>query len=225
MFTDTIIPPIRGPHPYHDFKRAAWFLYTTKRTQLKEWAQLVANLWYRSPKTGKRFWQRSAKLNSKAIVPTALALHEQMYTALAEGDVKALEAICCEGLLANYHARIGDRMEKGEGMEWRRVKVHGGLWGLGAEAKVLSQRFAAIDIEGWGVRQVVVRIESTQVMRRFGNGGRELAGTGEKGRRVVENLVLQETYVGYETEGWRVWGTTKETGADVVEGWEKKKME
>ncbi|TVY31273.1 hypothetical protein LSUB1_G008964, partial [Lachnellula subtilissima] len=52
---------------------------------------------------------RSFKIARSKIVPTALALHKQMYSSFAEGDIAAVRKTCTDGLYETLRARIATR--------------------------------------------------------------------------------------------------------------------
>lgn len=159
-----------------------------------------------------RWYSRTVKLHSSRIKPTALALHKQMYSAFAEGDVPTLRKICTDGLFESFTARLAAR-KKGEQVVWELVQYN-------KRAKLVSNRGARYPIDGSGVMQAVVRIDSTQRLTRYGKDGEAITGSG-KAKTAVEYLVLQKQYNKWEGADWRVWGTTEETDLDTLKEWEK----
>ncbi|KAI9674987.1 MAG: hypothetical protein M1817_001393 [Caeruleum heppii] len=145
-------------------------------------------------------------LRRRQVAPTALALHQQMYTAFAEGDVKTLRAICADGILTSFQARIRNRGP--ERSEWQLHRhTH--------TPRVVSDRGARFAIEGAGLRQAVVRIQSRQSLTRYTSRGDVVPGTGEA-KDIKEYLVLQKRLWKGEESPWLVWGTTEETQVDDV---------
>lgn len=132
-----------------------------------------------------------------------------MYSAFAEGDVKTLREICADGLYESFTSRIGNR-QRGEKVKWELVRYRG-------RGRVMSNRAGRLPIEGAAVRQVVVRVRSVQTLTRW-RGGKQVEGSGQE-REVTEFVVLQRRLIGWREEEWQVWGTTKETGLEEVEGW------
>jgi len=142
------------------------------------------------------------------VAPTALGLHRQMYSAFAEGDVRTLDQICCDGLRESFRGRVASR-PKGERWEWELVKYT-------KRAKVLSHRAASLGIEGMGLRQAVVRIASRQKLTRYGVDGSVVPGSGQE-KETVEYLVIQKKLERAAEQEWMVWGTTEETTLQMLE--------
>jgi protein MBA1 len=147
--------------------------------------------------------------------PTAVALHREMYSALADGDVRTLRSICTDGIYERFEARIQAR-KRGEKMEWELVRYDKG-------PKVVSHKGARLPIEGAAVRQAVVRICSTQRLTRYAPDGQIIKGTGEE-RKVVEYVVIQKSYWDWKGRDWQIWGTTGETKLEAVQEWERKAL-
>lgn len=151
------------------------------------------------------------KLQRTTIAPTAIALHRQMYTAFAEGDVHTLRKMCTDGIYDSFSTRIGNRA-KGEKMKWE-------LLSYNKSAKVVSNRAARLPIDGAALVQAIVRISSKQRLTRWRkekDGLVQIEGTGKE-RDVVEYVVVQKLYKDWKAGDWMVWGTTKETTLDDVD--------
>ncbi|RDL31525.1 uncharacterized protein BP5553_09734 [Venustampulla echinocandica] len=159
-----------------------------------------------------RWYSRTVKLHGGRITPTALALHKQMYSAFAEGDSQTLRKICTDGLYDSFMARLAAR-RKGEQVVWELVQYN-------RRAKMVSNRAARYPIEGSGVMQAVVRIDSTQRLTRLDQDGEVIGGSG-KAKDAVEYLVLQKQFHKWTGAEWRVWGTVEETDLDTLRAWEK----
>lgn len=164
-----------------------------------------------SPKEA-HWYNRKIKIHRGQIAPTAVALHREMYSAFAEGDVKTLRNICTDGIYDSFRARIGSRV-RGEKVVWELTKYH-------KRAQLVSHRAARLPIEGAAVRQAVVRISSRQKLTRYGRNGSPVQGTGRE-KDVIEYLVIQKKYWQWKAEDWQVWGTTEETKFEDVEQWQK----
>lgn len=160
-----------------------------------------------SPKD-RRWFHRTIKLQRSQIVPTAVALHERMYAAFAEGDSQTLRKICTDGIYDSFRARIAAR-GRGEKTQWELLKYN-------KRAKLVSNRAARLPIDGAAVRQAVVRIASRQRLTRYYANGTVIPGTGRE-KDVVEYVVLQKKYSQWKGEEWQVWGTTDETTLEQVE--------
>jgi mitochondrial protein MBA1 len=131
-----------------------------------------------------------------------------MYTAFAEGDVRLLGTICCDGLRESFRSRIASR-PRGERWEWELVKYT-------KRARVLSHRAASLGIEGMGLRQAVVRIASRQKLTRYKANGTVVPGSGQE-KETVEYLVIQKKLEKAAEQEWMVWGTTEETTLEMLE--------
>lgn len=166
-----------------------------------------------SPQAGKRWYHKSYKLSRSSILPIAQQLHVDMYTAFAAGDLHSLKSLCTEGIYESFRARISNRA-KGEKVEWELLKYVG-------SPKLVSDRAAMIPgMEGMVIRQAVVRVRSLQRLTREVEGKR-VEGTGEE-KQVEEYVVVQQKLEKWKAGGWKVWGTTRSTRLEDVEGWEKR---
>lgn len=147
------------------------------------------------------------KLEFRQIKPTAVALHRQMYTAFAEGDLATLKKVCVDGgLLQNFIARIHARGK--DKMQWEMVKLK--------RARVVSNRAFKLPVDHSGMRQAVVRVVSRQKLTRYRPDGSIVAGSGKE-KDVVEYVVIQRRLMGGKESPWQVWGTTEETSLEKLE--------
>ncbi|KAG4443319.1 hypothetical protein IFR05_001188 [Cadophora sp. M221] len=199
----------------------AKFQYARIKTRLQDRFSLLV-LYLSAPRRQqtRNFFKRTIKLGRRSIAPTAIALHSQMYTAFAEGEITTLREICTDGIYENFRARVGNR-QNGEKVLWELVRYNKG-------AELVSHRGAKIPVDGMALRQAVVRISSTQRLTRWvkGKGGElEVVPGSGKEKDVVEYLVLQKMARGWREDEWQVWGTTTETTLSDVEEWERKKLE
>lgn len=164
----------------------------------------------------KRWYHRQLKLRRRQIAPTATALHREMYSAFADGDVRTLRKICTDGIYESFEARIGAR-KRGERVEWDLVRYD-------KSPRIVSNRGVRLPMEGAGIRQAVVRICSTQSLTRYRPNGEVIPGTGKE-KKVVEYIVIQKTYWNWKEGDWHIWGTTGETTIKDVEEWKRRKLE
>ncbi|RDW77403.1 hypothetical protein BP6252_05456 [Coleophoma cylindrospora] len=148
------------------------------------------------------WYRRMVKINRSQIAPSAVALHQTMYTAFAEGDTTTLRKICTDGIHDSFRARIASR-PRGEKTAWEIVRYN-------KRAKLMSNRAARLPLDGWAVRQAVVRISSRQKLTRYRANGTIVPGTGKE-KDVVEYVVIQKMYSGWKDQEWKVWGTTDVT--------------
>ncbi|KFX96049.1 hypothetical protein V490_03522 [Pseudogymnoascus sp. VKM F-3557] len=156
------------------------------------------------------------KIHFRKTAPTAVALHQQMYTAFAAGNIELLKKITCEGLYDSFASRIHSR-PRGERWEWEVTKYT-------SKPRVMSNRAATLPVDDAGVRQAVVRICSRQRLSRYKADGSLVAGTGEE-RDVMEYVVIQRMLWEGKENDWMVWGTTEETTLEAIEEAERKALE
>ncbi|KAK0111313.1 hypothetical protein ONS95_001680 [Cadophora gregata] len=188
------------------------------KSRLRDRVSLLV-LWFASPPK-KSFFKRALKLSRSKVTPTAVALHRQMYTSFAEGDVTTLQALCADGIFDSFRNRIGNR-QRGEKVVWELVKYNKG-------PKLVSYRAARYPTDGGAIRQAVVRISSTQKLTRWiqGKGGvLELVPGSGKEKDVEEYMVVQKTIHDWKEGDWQVWGTTSETTIKDLKEWERRKSE
>ncbi|PQE15180.1 Mitochondrial inner membrane Mba1 protein [Rutstroemia sp. NJR-2017a WRK4] len=191
------------------FVKLQWMLW---KARVMDMVSIFA-MKFSSPRVGRMKYK--IQLDRHRIVPTAKGMHDEMYKAFAEGDSKTLHKICADGLYESFMGRIGAR-PKGEKIEWELVRMNG-------TPKIISHRAATLPVAmgaGSFLRQAVVRIASRQKMTRKSRNGEVVPGSGKE-KDVVEYLVLQMFYRGYEPGEWRVWGTTEETTLERAEEWEE----
>ncbi|KAI9860021.1 MAG: hypothetical protein M1813_006368 [Trichoglossum hirsutum] len=141
-------------------------------------------------------------LRLRQTVPTALALHRRMYTAVADADLETLRTITAAGLHDELRTRILARPPR-ERLAWS-------LRGYTARPRVVSNRAATLPRDGAAIRQAVVRIRSTQSLARYAPDGKLVPGTGNE-REVMEYVVIQKMMWDGKEGPWLVWGTTEET--------------
>lgn len=160
--------------------------------------------------------KNGVKIHFRKTAPTAMALHEHMYTAFANGNVETLKKITCEGLYDSFASRIYAR-PRNERWKWEVVKYM-------KKPRVMSNRAATLMADDAGIRQAVVRICSRQKLTRYKADGTLVAGTGEE-REVTEYVVIQRMLWGGRESDWKVWGTTEETTVEALEESQRKALE
>ncbi|KAI1003895.1 hypothetical protein K3495_g4314 [Podosphaera aphanis] len=181
-------------------------------TRARDFVSLLVSK-FSSPQQ-KGLWDRTFNLDRSTIVPTATALHHQMYTAFAEGDTATLKQICLDGIYADFVTRIANRSPE-EKVVWELLTYH-------QKAKLVSNRAAKTPLDGMVIRQAVVRISSRQKLSRYTrtrNGQLVLIPGSGKEKDQVENVVIQNIYQDWKPRGWTIWGTTEETTLEDVEKW------
>jgi len=97
------------------------------------------------------------KLERKTLVPLAKDYHKQIYTAFAAKDTFTISRLCCSGLTSTFRARMSHRAPSTH-LTWT-------LSSYTSSPKIVSNRAAPLPhMEHSGIRQVVVRIASKQVL-------------------------------------------------------------
>ncbi|KAF8849708.1 hypothetical protein BDZ45DRAFT_634016 [Acephala macrosclerotiorum] len=216
----TFITP-RGENAPSLFQTPRSFLklhYHRIKYRLRDRFSLIV-LKFSSPKE-KGFLKRSLKILRSTLKPTAVALHRQMYTSFAEGDIALLRRICTDGIYESFRARIGNR-PRGETVQWELVKYN-------KRPRIVSHRGARLPIEGAAVRQAIIQICSRQKLtrsRKLKGGEVEVVPGSGKEKDVVEYVVLQQRIEAWKPGSWQVWGTTGETTLRDLEEWQKKALE
>jgi protein MBA1 len=117
------------------------------------------------------------------------------------GDVDTIRRICADGLNENLKTRIAARGR--ERLSWTLHKYI-------KSARVVSHCAGTLPIDGAGIRQAVVRVQSTQSLARFTADGKAIPGTGNE-RDLKEYVVIQKMMWDGKEGPWIIWGTTEET--------------
>jgi len=211
LLDDTFVPPCRSnlPSLFRSPRDFVKLQSAHVRSHLRDLISLFVLKWA-SPK-GTQIFSRKVKLYRRQIVPTAIALHQQMYSAFADSDSKLLRKLCADGVYESFRARIAAR-GRGENVRWELLEYP-------KRAKLVSNRAARLPVEGGAIHQAVVRIYSRQRLTRFKPDGTIIPGTGKE-KDLVENVVVQQKYWQWEKDDWQIWGTTEETSVDDVMNWE-----
>ncbi|KAF3915722.1 hypothetical protein AA313_de0203280 [Arthrobotrys entomopaga] len=195
-----VTPPLSArPSLFSDFKNRYRFEKARVSIKLQDLiSRILARWWHREP-----FFR-------KDLIPSAEALHRNMYTAYASGDIETLSRICGRDLYQTFRNRILSRPQNVQ-FSWKFSKYN-------ALSRVVSHRIGMLAVEKENqnnVRQAVVRIDSTQTLTK-GLNGKVVKGTGEP-TRTVEYLVLSKKAKKGEPETpWVVWGTVEESGMEQV---------
>jgi len=186
--------------------------FTKFRCQLGAYGSLLA-LKVTSPRAGKRWYNKQYKMDRKSVCPEALRLHTEMYSAFAEGHIMKLSKLCTDGLFGSFNARISAR-KRGEVWKWELLKYNGA-------SKVVSDKAAMIpNMDGFALRQAVVRISSQQRLTRSIDG-KKVEGSGEA-KDVLEYVVVQSLVEKWEVRPWKVWGTTPATTLEDLDQWKRR---
>ncbi|KAJ5668024.1 uncharacterized protein N7477_006594 [Penicillium maclennaniae] len=147
-------------------------------------------------------------------------LHEDMYTAFANGDKNALKALCVPSFADKLIAQIDSR-PAGQKITWtlnswlRRPDT------LFRGIRILSDRATQFpEISSAGVRQIVFCMTSRQTMsksRRVGFG--KAAKVFEEPKKVQdcrEYITIQQITFRGKPGGWRIWGHAKPTTIEDI---------
>ncbi|KAK6496329.1 hypothetical protein TWF481_002353 [Arthrobotrys musiformis] len=169
----------------------------TNKTNITK-SRYLARLWHGDP------------LIRKDLIPSAEALHRNMYTAYARGDIDSLSRICGRDLYHTFRNRIVSRPSNVQ-FSWK-------FSGYNSKSRIMSHKVGMLgqgkDDEN-SIRQAVVRIDSTQSLIK-GVDGKVVKGTGEP-TKTVEYIVLTKRRRAGVPEGpWVVWGTVTESGMDDI---------
>lgn len=130
-------------------------------------------------------------------------------TLSSRNDTATLSSICTEGLLASFRSRLA-------------LNPHDVTqrWILNRYLRspyIVSDRANMLQVTDTAIRQVVVRIQSSQSLvkiKRHPQTKEEVIVSGTDSEQMMdEYLVMQRRIWRGQEEGWRIWGTTLE--ADV----------
>jgi protein MBA1 len=178
----------------------------------------------RDPLTGKKM-RKPMELDSRVAV--AKDMHERFHVALGQGDMKILQAICCEGLLSTARTRIDKRKAMSKGprkyAEWWKLMGYNGWkywawldkWPLSpllpnSPARVVSDRLAPLPVADTYIRQCIVRIRSVQQY--------ELADADQSTTRShTDYVVIQKITTKGQDGEWKLWGLTEPTTMDEID--------
>lgn len=156
-----------------------------------------------SSSRGKRWWNRSMRIDRSLLGPLTEQLHRKMYKALARGDAEELRDICLGGVFQKHCSLIASRKPT-ETYEW--------TCKLLKTPRVVSDKGVRLSDDGTMLRQAVVKMRTRQRLTKKVDG--KLAkGTG-KDVDITEYVVLQSIYELWEPRPWKVWGTTSVTSLE-----------
>ena len=159
------------------------------------------------------FWKYKVRFGRTA--PTAMALHRQLYQALADGDRHEIADIAAEGLKKRLVDKVRARPDDVV-LFWDLLRYIG-------RPRVVSHRASAIPLQEGEtlsnyVRQAVVKVTSLQKLTRSihseereDEGERNWEPPAETEKQVTEYVVVQK-WCNRGNEGdWKIWGTVEET--------------
>ncbi|KAF3930296.1 hypothetical protein ABW20_dc0110053 [Dactylellina cionopaga] len=195
-----ICPPLsRRPSILFDTRNRIKFEWVRKKIKTQDFvSRFLARLWYGDP-----FFR-------KDIIPSAEALHRNMYTAFARGDLETLSQICGRDLYHTFRSRIISRPPNVQ-FSWKFSEYN-------SSSKIFSHKIGMMGegkVDENSIRQAVVRIDSTQTLTK-GINGKVVKGTGEP-VRTTEFVVLHKRRKRDVPETpWVIWGTVQESGMDII---------
>lgn len=214
------------------------FKISTLRDRLKvEYQRLIKNAIKNLQSRFMAYWYvtPSLKLEKHKTPGIAKELYEEIYTALAAGDLRPVEKKLNPGFMKSLQSRINQRPQ-GETLQW---KLHKYL----EKPKCVAFQFGVPSIHGpntqrMGIMQAVIRIRSQQslfhvnrmrirdpdnpkqfvvadvLVDRQGKAipEEELPAEEERSKKeLIEYFVLERMLVKGEVGKWQAWGMTQET--------------
>ena len=207
--TGTLIPPPISQYPRGSvgaFFRFAWdVLFNLGRARMQCLGITLTS-------KGGVFKKRKYKLDNKAVLLEAKALHREMAEALAMGDKTTLGRVCVKNLNLSVGAGI-ERRAGSRRYAWELVRYNG--WRN--NPRIVTQMIAPATAEAGSplVRQVVVRIDSRQRRLEYVKSERGWRLREESTREVdaVENVVLVNMVDPrtWKTSEWRILGIVGNT--------------
>lgn len=138
------------------------------------------------------------------------------------GDINTLNKTCCKGLANDLSARINQR-RKDEKVTWTLDKYHRGPSTYFTGVRILSDRATALpEVDGAGLRQVVVRITSRQSKGRTKQPSTKGSPAESENmptttQDCTEHIVLQRMRWAGREEPWRIWGHTTPTTVEDLD--------
>ncbi|KAK6522121.1 hypothetical protein TWF281_002687 [Arthrobotrys megalospora] len=190
------------------FHRPSIFTDTKNRIQF-EWVRIKIKAQDLVSRYLARLWHSDPFIR-KDLIPSAEALHRNMYTAYARGDVDSLSRICSRDLYHTFRNRIVSRPSNVQ-FSWK-------FSGYNSKSRIMSHKVGMLG-QGKGdensIRQAVVRIDSTQTLIK-GVDGKVVKGTGEPTRTVEYIVLSKRRREGVPETPWTVWGTVEESGMDEI---------
>lgn len=156
-------------------------------------------------------WTTRPKWKAKRgkIAPTAKAMYQEMLEAFAAGDKTAVQRLCLPEFGKKLRAAI-DRRNPNEEVRFEVVK-HTRTW---AYPRLMSHQIHQVNPHDKSLmtEQAVVGVSSTQQASRHDKAGKMLPGS-LRIQDKIEYVVLsrQINTKTYESDPWRIWGTTAAT--------------
>jgi len=138
----------------------------------------------------------------------------------SSGDVRALRALCCDGL-ANELVNQVESRPSNQKVTWNRVRWLRRPDTLFRGIRILADRATPIpEIPNSGIRQIVFRMTSRQTMGKAKVVSRgksaELIQEPTKVQDCCEYIVIQQIVWNGKPSGWRVWGHVNPTTVDTI---------
>ncbi|KAI9754446.1 MAG: surf-like protein [Chaenotheca gracillima] len=137
------------------------------------------------------------RLRLRQVSTAAATLHKNVYAAFADNDKTSFRPLTTITLYNIFCSRLASRPQ-GQVCEWT-------LHSYTKPLRKVSDRAARLPIEGVFIRQAVVRVWTTQSMKRWDAKGKLIPGT-DGVRDVKEWVVLQKRLIVGKESPWVIWG-------------------
>lgn len=211
-----LVPGTFVPLPLSEYPRSPSEFLSYQWQRTKMW--MASTYQFISFKLGsKPNWKTAPQWKSRRrqIVPTAKALHREMLEAFAAGDHRTLQKICTRQFAAQLGAAIGKR-DRREQTSFELVSYNKPLFYPRLKSHLVVDGY--LPDKNAVLEQAVVAIASTQkASKQDVVKGVTVPGSVKLQDRieyvVLVRLCNKQTY---ETEPWRMWGTTSTT---TLEQW------
>ncbi|OPB38547.1 hypothetical protein A0O28_0016530 [Trichoderma guizhouense] len=202
--TFVTLPLSRLPLNPADFAQYQW-------SRLRHWViETVSMLNFKLKSMPNWTTRPQWKARRGKIAPTAKALYQEVLEAFAAGDKATLERICVNDFAKKLIAAI-DRRNPRERVHFEVTKYNSSLF----YPKRIAHQIHQINMydKNLMTEQAVVAISSTQQVSRYDASTGETIPGSVKIQDKVEYVVLsrQVNAVTFESDAWRVWGTTSPT--------------
>ncbi|KAJ5884983.1 hypothetical protein N7495_009493 [Penicillium taxi] len=165
-------------------------------------------------------YQMSLPINFFSRKRIARLLYTDMYTALALGDIPALQRLTCTGLYSKLAMQIHNR-PKDQALDWKLIKWRRTPQTNFTGVSVVMDRATQTDESGKnsGVRQIVLRVTSRQSIRKGKKSARDAEPVFTEPaveQDCEEYIVIQDLIVRGQSDGWKIWGYVKPTDMEQI---------
>ncbi|KAJ9614026.1 hypothetical protein H2200_002162 [Cladophialophora chaetospira] len=217
-----VLPPSSELPSWTKLKRAKIHWLQLKNSFKDFWSLILFLKWEpkRHPLTRKHT-RKPLELDNR--IGIAKDLHLQFHKSLGAGDMKALQTICCEGLLKTSRTRIEQRKALRRTTEYWQLLSYTGVnyptwlnrWPLSgflpnAATKVVADRLAPLPFADTYIRQCTVRIRSVQDYMLANMDKSTIL-------KHTDYVVLQKMSSKGEEGPWKLWGITEPTTIEEMD--------